>query len=167
MEKKTLMDSILAAKDATERYGHALLKDMAEKTPLPNVGKEVVNDIKKYCLSNVGSNPNENMCDFVSEYRNMLKEVESAIDLTFSDNIDDVKSGIKKLRELQNSRLIPLFKDGVNFFLATALQQIFEKENDKDAGEQALNIFESLHNTGAFSFVQKNIKDIQSKLLSI
>lgn len=107
------------------------------------------------------------MCDFVSEYRNMLKEVESAIDLTFSDNIDDVKSGIKKLRELQNSRLIPLFKDGVNFFLATALQQIFEKENDKDAGEQALNIFESLHNTGAFSFVQKNIKDIQSKLLSI
>lgn len=104
------------------------------------------------------------MCDLISEYKKMLKEVESAIDLTFSDKIDDVKSGINKLRELQNKKLIPLFKDGVNFFLATALQQIFEKENDKNAGEQALNIFESLHNTGAFSFVQKNIQDIRSKL---
>lgn len=93
----------------------------------------------------------------------MLKEVESAIDFTFSDKIDEVKSGINKLRELQNNRLIPLFKDGVDFFLATALQQIFEKENDKDAGEQALNIFGSLQSRGDFSFVQKNIKDIQSK----
>lgn len=101
----------------------------------------------------------------ISEYKMMLKEVESAIDLTFSDKIDDVKSGIKKLRELKNERLIPLFKDGVDFFLATALQQIFEKENDKNAGEQALNIFEYLQNRCGFSFVQKNIKDIQSKLL--
>lgn len=99
----------------------------------------------------------------ISEYKMMLKEVESAIDLTFSNKIDDVKSGIKKLRELQNNRL-SLFKDGVDFFLATALQQIFEKENDKNAGEQALNIFGSLQSRGDFSFVQKNINDIQSKL---
>ena len=75
MEKKSLIDTILSAKDATERYGHALLKDMAEKTPLPNVGKEVAKDIKKYCLGDVDANPND-AYDFSSEYRNMLKEVD-------------------------------------------------------------------------------------------
>ena len=98
-----------------------------------------------------------NIKDYIEEKQKVFKQLDSAIDKTFSDDAEERKEGRKELEKLRG-------KDGVvPFAIGYAHQIEYDYTGNPEDARKAVEEYKRIVNEG-YAFLKESIQELEARL---
>ena len=95
--------------------------------------------------------------DYIKEKQKVFKQLNSAIDKTFSDNAEERKEGRKELEKLRGKDEV------VPFAIGNAHQIEYGYTGNPEDAQKAVEEYKRIVNEG-YAFVKENIQNLEAQL---